>query len=89
MPNDPDEPHANNQDAMNVTKPHKQPKTVLRSSGLVRMRPLARQKVLAKLPTAYCQRILEKYCVFTGTKINLCLAEGDTRKEAWENAAAS
>ena len=53
------------------------------------MRPLARAKVLAKLPTAYCLRIVDKYCIFTGTEINLCLAEGQTRKEAWENALKS
>jgi hypothetical protein len=55
----------------------------------VKMRPPAKEKVMAKLPTAYCQRIMDKYCVFTGTKINLCLAEAATRKEAWELAAAS
>jgi hypothetical protein len=71
----------------------RQSKTGKRSSrrlhGVVKMRPAAKANVLARLPTAYAKRIVDVWCIFTGTKIDLCIGGGSTRKRAWERAAAS
>jgi hypothetical protein len=55
----------------------------------VRMQPTAKQRVLAKLPHAYAFRFETGWCVYTGNGINLKIGSGDTRTDAWKNAAAS